>query len=538
MTDLAEPRLLVDSIASADEGLLTPLDHWLAQQQSLTAVDRFAQHHATVTTTDHDTRYRDLLPLDAPKPGEQYAFEVDLDSCTGCKACVAACHSLNGLDDDEAFRSAGTLFGGPVSDPVVQTVTTACHHCLDPACLNGCPTLAYEKDPLTGIVRHLDDQCIGCQYCTLTCPYEVPSFNARLGIVRKCDMCSDRLADGEAPACVQACPTGSIAITVVSVDAVLAETAGPAAALVPHAPESNITRPTTRYTTKRSFAADVTAADARSVEPAHSHTPLVVTLLLTQLAVGMFSLGLLETSVAPISAVAFLSGVLALGASVLHLGRPQIAWKAVLGLRRSWVSREIVAFSAFAASSAAYALARGMDFSPTVVTALGLVALVTGVGGVGTSVMIYAVTKKRWWSAPRTAVTFALTTLVTGLAGTAAVLSLANRFSRSVVVALVVASLAKLGWDALPLARADLDERSELGRSRTLLLGPLAFLTGRRFAIGGIALLLELLLLAAGSSTPPVIALLTAAAVVSGELFERRLFFLAVSSNRMPGELR
>ena len=59
--------------------------------------------------------------------------------------------------------------------PVLQHVTTACHHCLDPACLNACPVDAYEKDPVTGIVRHLDDQCFGCQYCTLACPYDAPS---------------------------------------------------------------------------------------------------------------------------------------------------------------------------------------------------------------------------------------------------------------------------------------------------------------------------------------------------------------------------
>jgi formate dehydrogenase iron-sulfur subunit len=160
--------------------------------------------------------FESLIPLTRPRTGEQYAFEVDLDACTGCKACVSACHALNGLDENETWRETGQLLGCGSASPVVQTITTACHHCADPGCLNGCPVLAYEKDPLTGIVRHLDDQCIGCQYCVLKCPYDVPKYNARLGIVRKCDLCHQRLVHGEAPACAQACPTQAIRVIVVS----------------------------------------------------------------------------------------------------------------------------------------------------------------------------------------------------------------------------------------------------------------------------------------------------------------------------------
>jgi formate dehydrogenase iron-sulfur subunit len=162
--------------------------------------------------------FRDLIPLSAPGPGERYAFEVDLDSCSGCKACVVACHSLNGLDETESFRDVGLVLGtDSCGAPFQQTVTSACHHCEDPGCLNGCPVLAYEQDPVTGIVRHLDDQCIGCSYCVLKCPYDVPKYNERLGIVRKCDMCHGRLAEGEAPACAQACPTHAIKIIKVPV---------------------------------------------------------------------------------------------------------------------------------------------------------------------------------------------------------------------------------------------------------------------------------------------------------------------------------
>ena len=85
---------------------------YLEQQQSLTAVEKFAQRHAGRSEPLQAKYYRDLIPLEAPQPGQQYAFEVDLDQCSGCKACVTACHELNGLDEDETWRSVGLLHGG------------------------------------------------------------------------------------------------------------------------------------------------------------------------------------------------------------------------------------------------------------------------------------------------------------------------------------------------------------------------------------------------------------------------------------------
>ena len=194
-------RALAGGGRTGDDGpTLSALDWVLHDQQTLTAVDRFAKKHDGAELPVGLRTYRELIPAAKPGAGQQYAFDVDLDLCTGCKACVTGCHNLNGLDDNEVWRTVGLLHGGTTKGPVQQTVTTACHHCLDPACMNGCPVKAYEKDPVTGIVKHLDDQCIGCQYCIFMCPYDAPKFNKELGIVRKCDMCSDRLAVDEAPA--------------------------------------------------------------------------------------------------------------------------------------------------------------------------------------------------------------------------------------------------------------------------------------------------------------------------------------------------
>src|SRR5260370_23976805 len=104
---------------SAQAALLRlPLLEQLLAEQSETAVERFARRH------DHgemggQERYRALLPQAAPRPGQQYAFEVDLDRCTGCKACVTGCHSLNGLDEGEVWRSVGLLHGGSAAAPTL-----------------------------------------------------------------------------------------------------------------------------------------------------------------------------------------------------------------------------------------------------------------------------------------------------------------------------------------------------------------------------------------------------------------------------------
>ena len=395
---------LLSSIGAVEE---SPVDRWLAEQADLTAVERFSQRHDAHGGPVQERYYRDLMPAAPPAPGQQYACAVDLDSCTGCKACVAACHSLNGLDDGEAFRKVSRISGTRETAsnevaPFQQTVTAACHHCVDPACMSGCPVDAYEKDPVTGIVKHLDDQCIGCSYCTLTCPYEVPSFNKRLGIVRKCDMCSDRLAEGEAPACVQGCPNEAISIKIVDVAAIIEQTRGEAA-LVPGAAPSRITAPTTTYTSRKGAATATATHDG----PAHSHPPLAVMLVLTQLSVGAFVADLAlqwlrnrsDNALPAFDALVVAGvGLLALGASTLHLGRPLYAYRAVIGLRHSWLSREIVAFGAFVGLAVPYAFVVWLGLlTPALRGALGIAAALMGIAGVACSVLIYTKTRRRSW---------------------------------------------------------------------------------------------------------------------------------------------
>jgi formate dehydrogenase iron-sulfur subunit len=554
-----------------DGGPMTLVDRFLLEQQDLTAVERFSQRHEAAEFPLQARYYEALLPAAPPGPGEQYAFEVDLDSCSGCKACVAACNSLNGLDETETWRDVGLLHGGSDAEPFLQHVTAACHHCLDPACLNVCPVQAYEKSEATGIVRHLDDQCIGCQYCILACPYDVPKYNRARGIVRKCDLCSNRLAVGEAPACVQSCPNGAIRITTVRQEEAAANCE--AGAFLPGAPEPRYTQPTTHYRTNRVFPRNTLPADYFSVRQEHAHWPLVLMLVLTQLSVGAFLASLVldllpgATGLGGTRAVdaagALLFGLVALAASTLHLGRPHLAYRAVIGLRSSWLSREILAFGLFACLAVVYAGSvfmadRFSDVSATTRTALGAAVVGAGLVGIACSIMIYCCTKRALWNGPATAVRFLLTmvlvgqstALVTRLVGTDAVLlpsagAVLEGPAAVLFPGLMIATALKLLFEAALFGHLGSRQMTPMKRSALLMTTDLARTATWRFAlgtVGGLLLPAYWLCRAEPAATGPFLlyAVVVGQFVMSlaGELLERYLFFTAVVASRMPGGLR
>lgn len=451
-------------------------------------------------------RFSELIPLSAPAENEQYAFEVDLDRCSGCKACVTGCHSLNGLDEEETWRDVGLLTGGCSEHPFQQTVTTACHHCSDPGCLNGCPVLAYEKDPVTGIVRHLDDQCIGCQYCVLKCPYDVPKYSDRLGIVRKCDMCQQRLSAGEAPACVQACPTE--AIRIVKVDMTKAEKT---TEFLPSSPSPRWTKPTTRYVTNRKLPDNLTAADEGALVVQHAHWPLALLLALTQISVGSAIAATISPGEAglPMLGVSFLTAAVGLGASFFHLGQPLRAWRVFLNLRRSWLSREAVVFGGyFGALLGASVLAAIPpdpigEFDWLQQLSAGIASFL-GVVGVICSAMIYADTPRAFWRWPH---------------------SFGRMIGTMTVGALALlephAAAAALGAKLL----LELFSASSNNASARIQRGPLLAFASIRLVLGAAAV--SLFLLAPGWTAFATWAV--------GEILERSIFFKAVDPSKMPG---
>lgn len=510
------------------------------------AVELFAEYHDRVPTPGV-RRYRDLIPAEKPGPGHQYAFEVDLDACTGCKACVAACHSLNGLENGESWRSVTLLRGGTPAEPFLQTVTASCHHCLDPACLRGCPVDAYEKDPQTGIVRHLDDQCIGCRYCTLSCPYEVPTYESRRGIVRKCDMCHGRLEAGEAPACVQGCPNEAISIAVV--DVVASRAAATTGMSVPGAAPSSITGPTTVYVGSRRDALTRGDPSPGPTAPAHDHPPLAVMLVLTQLSVGAFVIGLVRAGIGPgpgtapalDAGLAVASGAVALVASVFHLGRPRYAHRALIGLRHSWLSREIAAFGGFTGLAVLYAaaVASRLRLPPGWTGALGWLGAASGAAGVACSVMIYAATRRASWRVATVATKFGLTAVVCGSAALAwaAVVTTGPASARPLLVLTAGAAALKLAGEAtvfLPApGHADRARRARLMRRD--LRRPAVTRLGLG-ALSGVVLPLAAVWVSSAAHPPALPAALLATGALGGclaaELAERSLFFTTASAPR------
>lgn len=148
---------------------------------------------------------------------------VDTTKCVGCRACEAACSEANALP---APVEAETVFNARrTTDEQTFTVVnrysvrhqeeryikTQCMHCVDAACASACPARALEKTP-GGPVTYNGSRCLGCRYCMLSCPFSIPKFeyDDPTPYVRKCSFCSERQAQGLAPACTEVCPSGAL----------------------------------------------------------------------------------------------------------------------------------------------------------------------------------------------------------------------------------------------------------------------------------------------------------------------------------------
>jgi DMSO reductase anchor subunit len=378
-------------------------------------------------------------------------------------------------------------------------------------------------------------------------------------------MCYQRLAADEAPACVQACPNEAISIRLMKkADAVAQATRG--VRLLPGAFESSYTKPTTLYVSAKKIPQNTVPADLARLRLEHAHWPLIWMLLLSQLGAGLSVFLGLATFFSNFSAIAPSLGIAAFAAlqaglmvSVFHLGQPLKAWRFFLGLRTSWMSREILVFSIFAGASATaavacalhspalYALAAKLapfplkslrDAAPLLAGGSALTAL----AAVFCSGMIYVDTHRPAWSLSATFAKFYGTTALLGTAAAAVIAALLDKFAPAlqpfatglIITAAIVATLhlaSEAGGFFFALINDDAPTHRS-ARTAWSLLRPHVEARGALLTLG-IAFLLAALF---SDITAPFITVPVAFLALFGSaLLERYCFFTACDAPRMPG---
>ena len=155
------------------------------------------------------------------------AVLVDLTKCIGCESCSVACKLWNklpygrkksrpqkekDLNDDNWTVIQEKHVEAENGKAYTRFVKKQCLHCLEPSCASACFSKALRVDPDTHAVVYVPELCVGCRYCMIACPCEIPRYqwDEPLPLVTKCEFCVSRLKDGDAPACVSACPTGAL----------------------------------------------------------------------------------------------------------------------------------------------------------------------------------------------------------------------------------------------------------------------------------------------------------------------------------------
>ena len=167
-----------------------------------------------------------IKKLKAEKTGEKKEFFgvlVDTTRCIGCRSCEVACSEEHDLyvpdvENDNALENVRTtsekqwtVVNRFETEKGEVYVKRQCMHCWQPACTAACLTNAMYKTK-DGPVIWNGDKCMGCRYCMVSCPFDIPKFeyfdwNPK---IQKCNMCFERLQQGKKPACVEACPTDAL----------------------------------------------------------------------------------------------------------------------------------------------------------------------------------------------------------------------------------------------------------------------------------------------------------------------------------------
>lgn len=272
-------------------------------------------------------------------------FIFNEDLCVNCKACSVACILENGWSTRP--REIFTFNSEALSYIPVIHLSIACNHCEKAVCLEGCPSGAYSRDAASGAVIMAINKCIGCNYCKWNCPYDAPKSSVHKGIIEKCDLCFSRLNEGLDPACTAACPTGALGYDTLSgynhgnnpewfpekgLEPSLIFSAGGKRGPLKIVPETNDSYETPEVNSRPG-----------SFKPEWS---LILFTFFTTVSVGLVCSSLLKGIFGnwPVIALMLLTAAFS---SIFHLGRKLSAWRAVMNITSSPLSREIVMFLVF-----------------------------------------------------------------------------------------------------------------------------------------------------------------------------------------------
>ena len=149
----------------------------------------------------------------------QMAFYFDGTRCTGCKTCQMACKDYKDLSVGLSYRHVYEVTIGDTTKDADGAVTTtcvsyplsmSCNHCDSPICFEKCPQSAIIKDADTGLMSIDEEKCIGCGTCAIVCPYNAPKVDEEKKKAVRCNGCAERVAAGEKPVCVEACPARAL----------------------------------------------------------------------------------------------------------------------------------------------------------------------------------------------------------------------------------------------------------------------------------------------------------------------------------------
>ena len=140
---------------------------------------------------------------------KRYAMAVDTRRCVGCNACVIACKTENALPEGGFRDWVVQEVWGKFPDLSMQIRSERCNQCSDAPCVTACPTGASHVAE-GGAVLVDKAKCTGCKACVAACPYGARYVHPD-GHVDKCTFCLHRVTKGKLPACVETCPTRSLA---------------------------------------------------------------------------------------------------------------------------------------------------------------------------------------------------------------------------------------------------------------------------------------------------------------------------------------